>query len=145
MPIELPDAIRRLPHYLISFALASACPTGTQTPLSESAELVPLNPDNQHQLGLDVSIDGDTLIVGAPEAGVLSRGWLYAYRHDGAARQLEEKLTTFTPQGHQLGKRLSMFDATVIVGGRDNAYAFVRNGDGWSLEDYLPHPQLISH
>ncbi|HJP01112.1 MAG TPA: hypothetical protein QF764_05040 [Planctomycetota bacterium] len=137
--------MRCLPHHLLLCALLGAAPVHAQTILGESAELIPLNPDDQHQLGLAVSIDGDTLVVGAPEAGVLSRGWLYAYRHDGTAWQLEEKFTTFAPQGHQLGKRLSLFGDTVIVGGRDNAYAFVRNGTDWSLQDYLPHPQLISH
>ncbi|MED6335660.1 MAG: hypothetical protein VYE81_09685 [Planctomycetota bacterium] len=137
--------MRCLPYHLLLCVLLGAAPVHAQTILGESAELIPLNPDDQHQLGLAVSIDGDTLVVGAPEAGVLSRGWLYAYRHDGTAWQLEEKFTTFAPQGHQLGKRLSLFGDTVIVGGRDNAYAFVRNGTDWSLQDYLPHPQLISH
>ncbi|MDP6990583.1 MAG: FG-GAP repeat protein [Planctomycetota bacterium] len=137
--------MRRPPLLVALCALAGACPLSAQTTLGESAELVPLNPDDQHQLGLAVTLDGDTLVVGAPEAGVLSRGWLYAYRHDGTAWQLEERFTTFAPQGHQLGRRLSLFGDTVIVGGRDNAYAFVRNGTDWSLQGYLPHPQIISH
>ncbi len=90
-----------------------------------------------------VALSGDTIAVGADEAGVGDTGAVYVYQLTGGT--WSEILTESAvlrasdgASGDEFGKRLALDGETVVVGteiesgGPGKAYVFVEPGGGWS-------------
>jgi hypothetical protein len=112
-------------------------------------KLVP--PDEATGFGASLVLEGDTLLVGAPDTvidGRIAAGKVYAFVRDGAAWTSRATLTAgadATTPG--FGASLALSAGTLVVGapfatvGRSNnrgiAYVFTRDGDAWVLQATL--------
>lgn len=104
------------------------------------------------RFGLAVSLDGDTVVAGAPfhDAVAADAGAAYVFVHDGTTWMLEQKLVA--PDGDvedEFGDVVSLSGDTVVVGVAEDsdlgpssgsAYVFVRSGTTWALEQKLVAP-----
>ncbi|QDU11901.1 Calx-beta domain-containing protein [Gimesia aquarii] len=104
------------------------------------------------QFGSSISIDGDTLVIGAYLEDALGKdsGAAYVYRLNGSIWEFEEKLTASDgePNDH-FGSSVSIENDTIIVGAsfrnsdspfdRDDGavYVFNRSGSNWSESQIL--------
>ena len=81
--------------------------------------------------GTSVSIDGSTVVVGAPGAGSA-----YVFTQNGGGWGREAKLTG---DGSGFGTSVSVSGSTVVVGapGAGSAYVFTRTGASWSEQAKL--------
>jgi len=114
------------------------------------------NPDVGYpaaHLGESVSLDGDTLVVGAPNTtlggDLFEAGAAYVYRNQGAENwTLEAKLTASdAATGDAFGRAVAVSGDTLIIGatGADHvsqnggaAYVFTRVGAEWTQRARLP-------
>ena len=101
--------------------------------------------------GTSVSVDGDTLIVGAPvadTAGGVDAGAAYVFVRSGATWTEQQKLLPTDPRADEdFGFSASLSGDTVVVGAPSDdttaghntgsAYVFVRSGTTWSLRQKL--------
>jgi hypothetical protein len=106
------------------------------------------------QFGRSIAVDGDTLLVGAPNAGGGSTdpGVIYAYQRTGSAWTLAQLLTTPTPQlrGH-LGAQLALDGDTLVTSGAEasfHSYAervhvFERSNGTWAHAAELMPPVVF--
>ncbi len=115
----------------------------------QEAKLVAGDAQAGDQFGTDVSVYGDTVVVGAPLHDALgsSSGAAYAFRYNGASWSQEQKLTAAdTAAGDQFGYAVSVSgDAAIVTSPRDNghtgaAYAFGRSGTVWTEDAKLLAP-----
>ncbi len=98
--------------------------------------------------GLAVAIDGDTIVVGAPEEGAVGTGAAYVFVRSGATWTEEQKLAP-TPGGtnDDFGQSVGVSGDSIVVGapGADHssltdpgaAFVFVRSGATWTQEQRL--------
>lgn len=92
------------------------------------------------QFGTSVSVDGDTVVVGA--IGI-SAGAAYVYERSGSVWTEQQKLLASDGAGgDQFGGSVSISGDTIVVGARGNgsagsAYAYVRTGGTWMEQQKL--------
>lgn len=102
--------------------------------------------DNDHA-GTSVSVNGDTALVGAPDASA-SSGAAYVFVRAGTSWSQQAKLVASdAAQGDQFGGAVSLSSDTAVVGatghataagaGAGSAYVFVRNGTSWTEQAEL--------
>ena len=134
----------------ISFNTGSAYVyTRTGTLWSLDQKLFAFDGANSDLFGSSVSVDGDTVVVGATgdnDLGVTS-GSAYVYSRTGATWSLDQKLTAFDGATKDyFGESVSVSGDTVVVGAHqdDNnelnsgsAYVYSRTGATWSLDQKL--------
>ena len=117
---------------------------------SQEAKLVAGDGAQDDWLGFSVAVDGDTLVVGAPnddDQGSAS-GSAYVFTRSGTTWSQQAKLTASDgAAGNLFGKAVSISGDTVVVGaqghdpgaGSDSgaAYVFFRSGTAWSQQAKL--------
>ena len=115
------------------------------------AKIVPADLGGSDAFGETVSLDENTLAVGAPghtHSGVRFAGAVYVFVRNGDKWEQQAKLTPEDPgKASQFGSAISLSFNTLVVGaplhdterGRDAgaAYIFVRNGDRWKQQAKL--------
>lgn len=95
--------------------------------------------------GYSVAIDGDTIVVGAPEEDGNEEAWTWNY---GAAYVFKRTGETWVEQaylrssnvqtGQKFGSSVDVDGDTVVVGApNDAAYVFVRSGSSWTEQATL--------
>ncbi|HEX7184516.1 MAG TPA: hypothetical protein VF756_22005 [Thermoanaerobaculia bacterium] len=111
----------------------------------QEAKLSPRGPGSW--FGKSVSLDRDTLAVGAPLDGSspgtsLRPGSAYVFVRRGLRWVQQARLTPPRPRAvYQLGETVSLSGDTLAVGAyEDRAYTYVRQGDGWRLEATITQP-----
>lgn len=105
--------------------------------------------------GESVAVQGDTIVVGAPQRGTSStsqyddHGAAYVFQHAGGAwTQTTILRASEGTDDDRFGERLALSGDTVVIGasghnGGGVAYAFVRDGAGtWSEQAILVPPNL---
>ena len=113
----------------------------------QQAKLTALDAAATDRFGTSVSIDGDTVIVGADQRSGNGRGAAYIFTRSGTVWTQQAKLTAFDATNQDLfGNFVSISGDTVVVGSwRDDdfgvesgsAYVYVRSGTTWTLEEKL--------
>ena len=115
------------------------------------AKIVPDDLGGSDAFGETVSLDENTLAVGAPghtHSGVRFAGAVYVFVRNGDKWEQQAKLTPDDPgKASQFGSAISLSFNTLVVGaplhdterGRDAgaAYIFVRNGERWQQQAKL--------
>ncbi|MDX1419081.1 MAG: T9SS type A sorting domain-containing protein [Rubricoccaceae bacterium] len=103
--------------------------------------------------GAAVALDGDVLLVGAPQPYGTGPGAAYVFRYDGAQWIEEARLTgAGTVVGHQFGTAVAL-DGDVAVVGADrhntgycgSAFVFRRTGSTWAQEAALNDDACVNH
>jgi hypothetical protein len=101
------------------------------------------------QFGAAVALEGDTVVVGAPQSDEVgpNAGAAYVFVRSGTSWSLEAKLQPPT-QGEAVtgfGSDVSLSGSTVVIGTqRGTAYVFVRNGTEWTPHGMLTPTGLIT-
>jgi phospholipase C len=105
--------------------------------------------------GRSVALSGDTALVGSPNddtiAGNSNAGTAYVFTRSGTSWSLQERLTASDARASDnFGTSVALDGDTALVGspGDDNAggadagsaYAFIRSGTTWSLQQKLTQP-----
>ena len=122
-------------------AYAFVGPGGAWT---EQQQLVPPDSAAGDNFGIDVALDGDTLLVGAysdnTTVGALA-GSAYVFVRSGTAWAEQQKLTASDEApGDAFGRSVSISGDTALVGANESAYVFVRSGGVWSEQQKLVPP-----
>jgi len=123
---------------------------------SQQALIKISNAEASDQFGYTVSLDGDTLIVGAPQPGPSAEGKAGIFTRTGTVWTQEAILTASNADpGDEFGWSVAVSDDTAVVGARredsngtggeaDNsattagaAYVFTRSGSIWTQQVYL--------
>jgi MYXO-CTERM domain-containing protein len=116
---------------------------------SQQAKLIASDGAIADQLGRKVSIDGDTVVAGAPfDDGVgTNSGSVYVFTRSGTIWAEQAKLTAAdAAAGDEFGHAVAVSGNTALVGARGNddagansgsAYVFVRTGTVWSQQAKL--------
>jgi hypothetical protein len=116
---------------------------------SEDAKLTASDGDAGDQFGYAVRVDGDVIVVGAPDdedAGTLA-GAVYVFRHDGSAWVEEEKLLASDAAVEDVfGTAVAASGDAILVGAPQDdddglysgsVYVYRHDGSGWVEEDKL--------
>jgi len=108
---------------------------------NQQSELTASDPGNTDSFGDDVSLYGDTAIVGAAGAyhsGVNQPGAAYVFVRTGSSWSQQDKLIASDPNNNDgFGRAVAIHEETAFVGapnksnGAGAAYTFVRNGSNW--------------
>lgn len=119
-------------------------------PQSELARIVPFDPALAWDFGTSLAVDGDTLVVGAPntkDAQDIQCGAVYIYVKVGGSWNFQSKLPQPDPfTSAQFGSSVAIEGDTLLVGaendrssstGQGSAYIFQRNGSTWSAHHKL--------
>jgi hypothetical protein len=117
---------------------------------SEAAKLFDRDGVCSDLFGEAVDLDGDTIVVGAPNAfvtGPSNRGAAYVYRRVGEQWQLEQRLLPWGPDPNFFGASVALDGDTLLVGAEQEhvngalrqgaAYVFRRDGTSWIGEQRL--------
>lgn len=105
---------------------------------SEQAQLQADDGELFDQLGYDVAIDGDTLVVGASshDHGVNMSGAAYVFVRSGTTWSQQAELRASTPQtSAYFGDYVAIEGDTILVGatgGVNTVYVFTRSGTVWT-------------
>jgi hypothetical protein len=130
--------------FALSSSLAAAVPApgGTLCPPVES-KLLAADAASPDQFGTRVALDGDTLLIGAPQnedAGIFT-GAAYVFVRDGAGWTQQAKLLASDLAADSwFGTSVAVSGDTALVGALGDfeneapgsVYVFVRSGDSWS-------------
>ncbi len=108
---------------------------------SQQAKLMPAGGDTERWFGNSVSLDSNTVVIGAFRSTCKDRNsfaYVFVRAADGTWRQ-QTKLKSPDGVGDRFGKSASIDGDTVVIGSDNNAaYVFVRAGDGtWSEQAKL--------
>jgi len=116
-----------------------------------------LDPAAGDDFGGAVAIDGDVIVIGAPEDDDdgSSSGAAYVFRFDGTEWAQEQKLTAFDADGgDDYGYSVAISGDTIIVGAnRDDLPGLSRAGSvyvyrfvagSWEHEDHLTAPDIAA-
>lgn len=113
------------------------------------------NPDTGHppgDMGVSVAVDGDTMVLGAPEtnsSGLSEAGSVYVYTRDGSGFwTLQAELITSDPlKDARFGRKVAISGDTIVVLGREwlqperrwtnVVFVFTRSGLVWTQEQKL--------
>jgi uncharacterized repeat protein (TIGR01451 family) len=111
-------------------------------------KIVAGDPSEDARFGATVAISGDTLVVGAPEAGDGESGAVYVFVLVGSLWELQQKIEH--PGGStvsRFGHAVALDGDSLLVGAPDDeeaglsdagaAHVFVRSGASWSLQQTL--------
>lgn len=123
--------------------------TGTVWSLQQ--KLLPVDGTPGQLFGGSVAIDGDTVVIGSPQAtisGNMFQGAVYVFARTGSVWSQQQKLTAFDGAAQdQFGQVVSISRDTLVVsakfadvGGNTDqgaAYVFVRTGVTWSLQQKI--------
>ena len=124
-------------------------PEGGWTDSSEDAKLTASNAAAGDLFGRIVSIDGDTIVVGAAlgDSGVSDSGSAYVFVKNGSTWSQQAKLTASDAAANdEFGVSVSIDGNTIVVGSRydddggtnsGSAYVFVWDGSTWSQQAKL--------
>ena len=95
--------------------------------------------------GAAVAIDGDYVIVGAPDGGDESQGHAYVFHRSGSSWSEQGLLVASDsmPYG-SFGRSVSISGDYIIVGAGKAAYIFHRDGSNWIEQAKLTAPPSIS-
>ncbi|HMR09393.1 MAG TPA: hypothetical protein PKA88_26620, partial [Polyangiaceae bacterium] len=110
---------------------------------SQQAKLFAADAAADDSFGADVSIWGDSLLVGAP--GNDPGGSAYVFVRDGASWVQQAKLTTANPAWGSFGTRVSLWGDSALVAdvsGTVSAHVFVRSGTTWTEQATLKSDAL---
>ena len=121
--------------------------TRSGTGWTEQAKLTASDGAAYDRFGYSVSVDGDTIVVGASGDGNDS-GSAYVFTRSGTSWTEQAKLTASDPSpDHRFGESVSLFEDTLVVGAtRHNigsfyvtgaAYVFTRSGTSWTEQAKL--------
>jgi hypothetical protein len=95
--------------------------------------------------GMDITIDGDTALIGAPADDGMN-GSVYVYTRTGATWTQQQKLTPSDPGVNDLfGVRIALQGNTALIGADDEVsqdnpgavYVFTRTGTTWTEQQIL--------
>lgn len=127
-------------------------PTDTYT-VTQQAKLLPSDSVAPYRFGTSVAIDGDTVVVGAPDDsddGVsLPSGAAYVFTRSGSVWNLQAKLTpNEDAHGYEFGNAVAIDGDTIVVGApydynpesgiqAGSIYIFTREGTTWSEQAKL--------
>jgi hypothetical protein len=153
MPTLPFPAVRRRPAVvlaaLVAFGLATATLSAQSSAQWIEKTILGPSPDFPNAVyGQEVAIDGDTIVVGAPEDGNLSEGAVYVYRQIAGAWTEEGKLGIDAPKSSDVfGHSVAIQGDTIVIGarGRDGkgaAYVFERSGTTWTQVQKLAPSDL---
>ncbi|HMZ82254.1 MAG TPA: FG-GAP repeat protein, partial [Acidobacteriota bacterium] len=123
--------------------------TGTVWSLQQ--KLLPVDGSPGQLFGGSVAIDGDTVVIGSPQAtisGNMFQGAVYVFARTGSVWSQQQKLTAFDGAAQdQFGQVVSISRDTLVVSARladvggntdqGAAYVFVRTGVTWSLQQKI--------
>jgi hypothetical protein len=119
------------------------------TTWTQQAKLTASDADIDDRFGFDVSIDGDTAVIGAlyDDDGARTAGSAYVFVRNGTTWTEQAKLNASDPAVLDLfGSKVSVHGDTAVIGAyadddagsaSGSAYVFVRDGQTWSQEDKL--------
>ncbi len=128
-------------------ATASGQRTAAPFNVSEEAELLASDGAAGYRFGLDVAIEDDTALVGAPTSGapLTFNGSAYVYVRSGTTWAEQARLVP-GDRAALFGSRVALSGDTAVVGaeategtppGSGAAYVFVRNGTTWTQQAKL--------
>ena len=115
----------------------------------QTAKLTPSDPQDGSRYGISLSIDNDTIVVGAERhevAGMASAGAAYVYERNGANWSQVARLTAESPDvADRYGSGVAVDGETIIVGAHlDNtgsrvgaAYVYRRIAGAWEFDIQL--------
>jgi hypothetical protein len=109
---------------------------------SQQQKIVPADGGGSDNFGESVSINGGTVVIGAPEnnGDSVNQGAAYVYVRNGSLWSLQSKLVTSGETGSlNFGYSVSISGDTALVSKRGSApyYVFVRNGTTWTEQQKL--------
>ena len=118
---------------------------------TQQAMLQPANVERFHRFGSAVALEGDMLVVGAPEGGINNSGAVYVYTRDGSGSWSEQAQLSAhnTDLFDKFGSDVDLRNGVLLVGasGEDNqvglggsgaAYVFARDAlEQWEQRMYL--------
>ncbi|MDY7110355.1 MAG: FG-GAP repeat protein [Planctomycetota bacterium] len=88
--------------------------------------------DEQDNFGAGIAIDGDVIVVGAPDVTGETSGAAYVYRFDGEAWGFEQKLIPSEPQPAQyFGYSVAIHESAIIAGAWGDTVNDVQSGSAW--------------
>ena len=102
-----------------------------------------LGDEGEQGFGRQVSIDGDTIVIGSyrQDSGVAVSGQVYIFARTGGRWRQQAKLLSDNDRDG-FGKSIALAGDTVVVGAFEDlhygsAYVFVRSGDVWMQQTKL--------
>lgn len=109
---------------------------------TQQQKIAPADGNDSDDFGLNVSISGNTVVIGAPGANGagVREGAAYVYVRDGSSWSMQSKLVNSDAAGFQyFGFDVAISEDTVLVSKRGSApvYVFVRNGTTWTEQQKL--------
>ena len=116
--------------------------TRSGTTWSQQAKIVSSDIAASDKFGSGVSIDGDTIVVGAYGEDDL-KGAAYVFTRSGTSWSQQAKLVESVRDAHHFGNAVSISSDTVVVGAykdyvpaaiAGSAYVFTRSGTTWSQQ-----------
>ncbi len=116
--------------------------TRSGTTWSQQAKIVSSDIAASDKFGSGVSIDGDTMVVGAYGEDDL-KGAAYVFTRSGTSWSQQAKLVESVRDAHHFGNAVSISSDTVVVGAykdyvpaaiAGSAYVFTRSGTTWSQQ-----------
>jgi hypothetical protein len=137
---------------MVASLLAASAPLEAQWLLQAQVGAEDKQPEGQ--VGLAVSIEGDTIAVGAPrddEAG-LNAGAAYVYVESGGYWSQQAKLIGLAGPQDFTGGALALSGDTLLVGAHRGGavasglcYTFVQSGETWTLQAMLKGSQVTKN
>lgn len=134
----------------IAFALLASGSTDTFADLVEQAKLQRAGLEATDNFGLAVDIDGNTAVVGAPDAGPSNRGEVYIYARSGDAWSLLQTIDApyLDTNNTEFGRSVAISGTTLVIGAprrnwgghtqQGRVYVYTRSAillpDPWSLQ-----------
>jgi hypothetical protein len=115
----------------------------------QSDELMPSNASIGDGFGASLSLEGDTLVIGAPADGSLGAraGAAYVYKRSGTAWLPQQKLTPREPHDQSVfGSAVSLSGDTLAIGAMEDsaavsrggvAHVFTRRADTWTEQQRI--------
>jgi FG-GAP repeat protein len=99
---------------------------------------IPAPADAHGQFGMSVAVGGETVVVGSPGipdlAGHEGSAYVFVRERGTGAWKTEQRLTA---PGNLFGSAVAISGNTLLVGGDEFAYVFVRGAAGWVLQQKL--------
>src|SRR4051794_24843114 len=110
------------------------------------AQILSSHTNGLQAFSIEMAIDGDTLVIGAPYSGNTLTGMVYIYRRQGGNWVLEQQLPppVALPVFGFFGDSVGVSGDTLIVGvgneagGPSQSYIFKRDTAGWQLQQIVP-------
>jgi hypothetical protein len=124
--------------------------TRSGTTWSQQALLTASDAGPSDYFGTSVDIDGDSIIVGAPEWDQGSNynvGSVYIFTRSGTTWSQQQRINPTSQYGDQAGSGVGISGDTIVIGGDEagasqyantgRAWVYVRSGTSWSFQSTL--------